>query len=304
MQGKLNKKNLIVLISILVLAIVAICGIGIIFVLNYNGFAPEHPFILDDGQNVFITSKANENYQGYKFKFSSRGKDIIVESDVNYLSAKEIVEKGGEIGQTYKVSVSYISEREGQATHYSKPLSWTLFDYLDCASVNYDQDDGRLTWESIEHADYYKVYFNSSLSEFIEVEENYIDVKRIGGGERTICVLPFSNSGYKTPNVTKPQNFTLINYLSGFNQIDFDADKKIITATAEEEYATILIILNDKTYEKKSFNVSPTDENYIYKIDISDIYIDETQIGIKPKAIDKYNLSENNEIYYFISTKQ
>ena len=300
-KTKISNKKLIILISTIFLVLVAIGGLATAFVINYNGFTPQIPKVLDDGNSVYISAELNENYYGYRFKFVSEDKELILDTQDNVLSSEYLFANGVELGKTYNISICYLSKNSGNNSEYSKEVEWTCYDYLSAPIVEYNSEEKTFTWEEVENADYYRVYYNGGIDGYIETTETSLNLNDLECGERNLTVYAYSNFDYyKSSPASQDVMITIIKYLKNFSDLTFDYNSKIITAKSEEKYEKVTIILGSTPYEITLQN-EPRMENdeYIYEINIEEIYNDEFLIGIYPQDIDKYNKYDGTSIKYY-----
>jgi len=294
-----KRSKFLYIVLTVILSTIAVVGISAAFLLNYNTYAPNSPLVLDDGQNIYISTSLNDNYKGYRFKFvDENNKETIIDSEKNQLTTDELLENKLVLGQTYKISVCYLAENVGNNSEYSKKISWKFQKYLDMPDIRYDSYNSLLSWQSVDNADFYRIYI-SGEEDYIEVYETSYNIQSLDGGEKTINVTSHSNNeNYLTSNKSNSLNITLIHYLNSFTSIDFDSSTNIITAKSNSEYQKINIYLNETCYESNLFHLEKSGEEFIYKIDITTIYNKEEKIGICPSSIDEYKLYRG-EILYF-----
>lgn len=292
-----SKKNVKVIVISVILGIVALVGLVSAFLLNYNTFSPNAPVILDDGENIFISTSLNENYVGYRFKFVSNDGEILVDSTENVIDSDDVVAEGGVLGQEYKVSVCYLANNSGNNSQYSKEIEWTLETYLSSTIIEHDSETNTLTWQEIENADYYRVYYNNAENEvFVDCVDLSLDLQQLDAGDKTMYVVACSrNSHIKPSGKSNILNFKLQHYFSEFTSVSFDPEKCILTAENEEYLESLKITLNGYAYTSLKFDVEKGEENYIYKVDLTTIYNGETAIGISPANVDEYNVFKGNE---------
>lgn len=292
-----RSKKLYILLAV-VLAVITVAAISVAFMLNYNTYAPQAPVVLDDGQNIYISTTLNDNYKGYRFKFvDENGNEIIVETENNQVSVQELLKKDIKLGKKYDVSVCYLAENVGNNSEYSKSTEWKCQTYLEMPVIEYDSILSLLTWQKIDGADYYRIYL-SGEDNYFEVEDNMYHLKGFETGDRIVNVVAFSeNSNYITSNKSNTLQIKIIKYFSNFASIEFDEETKIITAKASEEYDKIKIYLDETSYESTLFKVVKDGDTYTYTIDITTIYNGETKIGIAPCTINEYNIYNGEPLY-------
>ncbi len=300
-KAKRSKKIILIFVAI-VLAAVAIAGLAVTFIFNYNAFSPEKPIVVDDGENIMITMSLNDNYDGYRFIFKNGKEEFIIDSEKNYLTSKEIVEKskegkdkGVEIGKNYKVSVCYLSTNVGNNSELSDEIDWLCAIYLSSPEVSVKE--GSLTWQTVEYADSYRIYYGDKYKD-VDKTQTSLNLQELGGGEKTISVVAKSNAeGYKTSAASKQISLKIIYNLEPFTSIDFDKDSCIITAACTREYDKIIVAIGSIEYEVKEFKVTKDGDIFTYQINIKAKYNGESQIGIKPADIDEYNIYSGNILF-------
>ncbi len=301
-KKQISSKKLILIISTILLALVAVAGLAMAFLLNYNGFSPAKVQVLDDGENVYIMTTVNDSYEGYRFKFTTNENEIIIDSTTNMISSELIIEKGAIIGQTYNVSTCYLGKNKGNNSEYSDGILWLCSKYLATPSITYNEVKDSLQWSEIENAEYYRIYFDGD-NEYIETSKLFLDLQTIEGGDYTFTVMAFSDkAGYKTSASSNSFIKKVVHYLNGFLEISFDPTTKVVTATSDEVYEKIQIILDSTNYEINLFDLKKLENgNFEYKIDINTIYKDETTIGIAPLDKDEYDIFRGDPKYFVIT---
>lgn len=297
-----RSKLIIILVSVM-LGLIGIGAIAVSFVLNYNTYAPTTPVVLDDGQNFYVSTALNDNYKGYRFKFVDKNdKEIIIDSKENQLSVQQLLENDIKLGQRYQISVCYLAENVGNNSKYSKSTLWLCQSYLEMPIATFDQTTYCLNWQKIEGADYYRVYV-SGEDDYFETTETTYSLHLLEGGDKTVNVVAFSeNKNYLTSNKSNTVQIKLVRYLQPFDSIEFNSESKIITAKSSVKYPKIKIYLDQAPFECTIFDIEKVEDEYVYKIDITTIYKNETSIGISPCDIDEYNLFQGAVVYYQVQT--
>ena len=280
-----------------IIGAIIVSGVVTAFILNYNTSAPKKIEILDDGENVFIKADMNDNYITYRFKFSQDGgEDLIIDIDSNTLTIEELLSKGIVLGETYQISVCYLSENKGNNSEYSEPTSWTTYTYLSAPTLNYDADNDVVEWEEVDNADYYKV-FVSGLDEFV-TNETKIDMQSLTGGERTFYVRAYSNTSYYKESLPSNQlDVTIVHKFLPFESVDFNDESKTLTLVGSEELKTLNVYLNDTIYECVDFDISKSNGKFTYKVDLSLLYLGGMTVGATPTNEDLYNIYDGEITY-------
>lgn len=286
----MKRKGKITLITFCALAGLLLCG-GLItgFLLNRN--LAEAPIIeiLDDGGNVFAITRANENYKGYRFKFTGDGQSFTVDSDVNVINLGE--NEKIKLGIKYDISVCYLGEMEGNNSKYSKEVSWQSYSYL--ASPQINVTDNIITWQAVEGANYYEVYTGSSVA---ITDSNKMSFQELEIGVFDIFVVAHSNSvnlkQSKPSNVLKQVKVTrLLSKITDINLKGF-----LLTFNSVDNLNEIQLYLENVIHEVK-VEGTPSEDGYNYSVDISAIYNSGMKIGLAPKG-DEFHFYNDEIVYY------
>lgn len=300
-----SNKTLYIILAVIV-GLLALGGAIAAFVLNYNQSAPDKVSIIDDGKAVYVQAQMNDNYRLYSFKFTNaQDGEIIIESENNTLTIDDLLENGIEIGKTYEVSVCYLAQNEGNNSQYSQPITWTVYTFLDAPIISYDAEEEFLSWQAVENAQYYLVYYNG-LTDPIQTENTYFDLQTIVGGEREFYVQAISGEevesdkkSYKDSPFSNKLNISVVHKFLDFTSVSFNEATKEITITGSEDLDSFYIYLNDTPYECIDFEKTYSDGVYTYKVNINILssYNEGDTIGASPRTIDEYNIFEGQITY-------
>ena len=284
-----SKKVLYIILSVVV-GLLILGGAITAFVLNYNQFSPAKVTVIEDGRAVYLQAEMNDNYLSYNFKFSAEGEDIIIESENNILTIADLLENGIQIGQEYDISVCYVSQNAGNNSQYSEPLTWTVSTFLDSPTITYSQEEDLISWQSVDNADYYLVFY-SGMSEPAEVTEPSINLQTIAGGEREFYVQARAYEEYYIPSpLSNALELSVVHNFLPFSEVSFDSESKTITIIGSEDLPKFYIYLNGQPIECITFDKSFDGENFVYLVDITLYYQDGMTIGASPMTIDSYNI--------------
>lgn len=300
-----SNKTLYIILAVIV-GLLALGGAIAAFVLNYNQSAPDKVSIIDDGKAVYVQAEMNDNYRLYSFKFvNSQDGEILIESENNTLTIEDLLENGIEIGKTYEVSVCYLAQNEGNNSQYSEPITWQVYTFLDAPIISYNADEELLSWQAVENAQYYLVYYNG-LTEPIQTENTYLNLQTIVGGEREFYVQAISGEevesdkkSYKDSPFSNKLNISVVHKFLDFTSVSFDEETKEITITGSEDLDSFYIYLNDTPYECIDFEKTYSDGVYTYKVNINILssYNEGDTIGASPRTIDEYNIFDGQIVY-------
>lgn len=297
-------KQRIILISLLAIAgVLFIVGLFTAFMLNYNVFSPGEIKILDDGENIYVTTSANDNYASYRFKFTIGEEEIIIDTNKNMLSIEEMLENEIIIGETYLISSCYLGENEGNNSEYSVPVEWKVYINLQKTILSYNEEADKLVWQEVENADFYTLNYNDKEDvRSIIVEETSYDLSSIPGGEREFYVIAFSyNENYKSSKSSNKVEIPggVIHKFKEFNSVEFDKTTCVLTIYSYENLNTFCVYIDEDNYEVNIFDVyyDIEKELYVFSVDLLTIYKEDSIVGASPITIDKYNVFSGNIIF-------
>ena len=297
---KVIKNKILIIVLIVTISTIAICGLVTAFILNYNVSAPPKIEILDDGSNIYLTTKMNDNYDKYKFIFKSiEGQiEIEIETENNILSIDELQRNGLKLGETYKITSQYISENKGNNSQVSKPIEWTAYDYLDIPLIDLNEKENILFWEEIDNADYYILYVNGKdFEQTFILEENTFNLNQLKGDNYKFYVSAFSDLDYyKTSPNGEILTYEYVKYFLPLEEVTFDNLDKKLYCIGSEKLDILNIEINGTSYLYKNFIVTEEENKYIYTVDLK-IFQEILQIGASPATVDDYNIY-NGEITY------
>lgn len=302
-------KQRIILITLLAISgVLFIVGLFTAFMLNYNIFAPSEIKILDDGENIYVTTSANDNYLSYRFKFTRKEEEdvleeILIDADKNILSIEEILASDVEVGQTYMISSCYLSENEGNNSQYSLPIEWKVYVNLQKTILSYNEGTEKLVWQEVDGADYYTLNYNDKEEiKSIVVEDTVYDLDKIPGGERTFYVVAFSNDeNYKqskSSNTIEIQGGVVHKYKE-FISVEFDKSTCTLTVYSYENLSSFCVFIDEKEYEVNMFDsyFDPENSIYVFSVNLQTIYKEDSTIGASPKTLDEYNIFDGDISY-------
>ena len=293
---KKSKKIVIGVLCGVALALVLVTG-GILLGINFNVSTAPTVEVFDNGKMVMLTTQASTDYKGYRFRFKT-------DKDTFYIDSKDnniILSQNQQIimGTTYKIAVCYLGEIEGSNSKYSKEIDWTAYDYLATPVVSLNEEEDKLTWNSIENATSYLVYYGN---ESIETIANEISLQNIPSGQRQIFVVANSSS----KNYLKSQRSNVIDckvvyQLKQFETFEFNREQFLVTLTGRENLSEFNIYVNEQVYKVVEFVKQPLiGGGYKYTFNINGIYKENAKLGVAPisSEFEKFN----GEILYYEAT--
>ena len=292
---RMSKKQKIFLIVMSVaLSLFAVSGFSLAFFMNYNTFAPQTPIILDDGENVFITTSQNDNYDKYRFVFERDETKIVIDSKSNALSMEQILANDVRVGSTYQVSACYVGEDDINS-EYSKPLSWLCQTYLSAPEIQIQ--DNKIVWDDIIGAEEYRIYVKQGEKLYLDTTSACeYEYSHLAGGQTEVYVVAHSSRlGYKDSRQSGTASFNHIYKLKEFERATFDKSSKVITLTAKEEVKLVRVICNGVSHIVKPVRIS--DDEFVYTISLKTIYQVGYSVGIAPFAEDEYSTFDGDILY-------
>lgn len=294
-----KKKKLVIIILSVVIGVLALGGLVYAFILNYNISSPSHVTILDDGNNIYITTSMNDNYDEYRFILKSDDKEIVINSKSNTLTVDQLIENGAVLGQTYQIRCMYLSSsNQGGDSELSKPITWRVVKYLDKPSITVEE--GVVTWQKNSEADYYIIYLDGEQYNFsfnLDKEDTTFDFANLPGDNYQITLSAFSyNDYYIASPDAEPICYEYYREFQPFAEVRYDFASKKLICLGEDELELINVSVNGTVYKYKNFTISQEEDFYVYEIDLK-LFIDILSVGASPITIDKYNLY-NGEIVF------
>lgn len=294
-----KKKKLVIIILSVVIGVLALGGLVYAFILNYNISSPSQVTILDDGNNIYITTSMNDNYDEYRFILKSDDKEIVINSKSNTLTVDQLIENGAVLGQTYQIRCMYLSSsNQGGDSELSKPITWRVVKYLDKPSITVEE--GVVTWQKNSEADYYIIYLDGEQYNFsfnLDKEDTTFDFANLPGDNYQITLSAFSyNDYYIASPDAEPICYEYYREFQPFVEVRYDFASKKLICLGEDELELINVSVNGTVYKYKNFTISQEEDFYVYEIDLK-LFIDILSVGASPITIDKYNLY-NGEIVF------
>lgn len=294
-----KKKKLVIIILSVVIGVLALGGLVYAFILNYNISSPSQVTILDDGNNIYITTSMNDNYDEYRFILKSDDKEIVINSKSNTLTVDQLIENGAVLGQTYQIRCMYLSSsNQGGDSELSKPITWRVVKYLDKPSITVEE--GVVTWQKNSEADYYIIYLDGEQYNFsfnLDKEDTTFDFANLPGDNYKITLSAFSyNDYYIASPDAEPICYEYYREFQPFVEVRYDFASKKLICLGEDELELINVSVNGTVYKYKNFTISQEENFYVYEIDLK-LFIDILSVGASPITIDKYNLY-NGEIVF------
>lgn len=282
-----DKKKIIKVLCFVFLGVVAIAGIISAFVLNYNIYPPTAPYVIDDESNIYFSTQINENYHGYRFKISASGEpDIIIDSEKNLISSKQMVEKGMIVGKQYDVSVCYLGETEGSNSPFSQSSKLVLEDYL--AKPVISQGEGQfIEWQPVENAQYYYVYYKDGGEyKSTTTELTTFSFAKFAGGEKEFYVLACTkNKGYKNSAQSAVFKVDHVYHLQAIQSASLNEESLILTFKAKEKLSHIKLYIEQQENIVKLSEPVVTSGVYQYSFSIASTnYESGMQVGIAPHS--------------------
>lgn len=299
---KVKEEKVIKIVISCFLSLVAVCGLAMAFVLNYNSLVPDKVEIMQNDDQVFLFVTPNTNYEGYRFILSDIEEKHIIDCENNILTLDECLEQGVELGKSYKVKFCYLGKSVGNNSQFSKEVTWNAVVQLKAPCIEYSQANNLISWNNVDGADFYMVYYNNGNGlETRKIDKNpngnQFSLSSVPVGDRSFYVVACSNIDYIKPS--KASNIIerkVTREMQEFEEINFDRESKILTLKSVEDLTQILVYIGETKY-KCEFNKVETGGAFIYTKDISFIYEEDAKIGVKPVDIDEFTFY-SGEICY------
>ena len=287
------KKKLMIILLVSLISCILVAGIVLVCVLNLKKESPDKIEIkAENGVITFVTNQTSE--EGFVFRIRNNKTDVKINSKFDFLEVdNNVLAKGIEIGQNYRVSVCYSNENGGEASGYSEEVDWTASKFLKAPVVSLASE--KIVWSSVESADYYKVFYNpnGSLLSY-EVRENELKLEKLFGGVSDVYIVACSNKNYlynsKNSNIIK--SVIIVHEREELVDLSVNSNKELIVNMKENLDSLILCLGSSETnYQQYNLvNLEPQKVGDYYRVvvDISYLYANQTKIGVKP-GVDSYN---------------
>ena len=287
-----NKSMKRILVIVLMCLTICLIGIGSVFIFRLNNQEKELPsevtvYNIDNKHYVMCEVKEGSTYI-YKIEQNfSQNKNVefietaLIESDKNFICLNDYDEVVLKLGQYIKVSVSYKGEIDSGNSKFSDSVTYQIDFNLSTPVLNKTQVSGKdvLSWESIDQADFYTVYYQGSTGSLksYTTKETTIDTSKLYGDIYTFSVVANSNKNYyKASNSSNVQNIKVTRKVDQFLYYVYDKDAGTLNLTSEEIVTTIRIVTKTGTtydFDDKYFIHSVNrDGNYVYTIKKINIY--------------------------------
>ncbi len=291
----MTKKKLLYIIFGAIAAVLAIAGVVVAFLLNYDQVVPSKVEIVANECEVFFKSDYNENYHGYRFSFQSANSSFTYDSESNVVSLTQIEDKVI-AGRNYQISSCFLGDNEGGNSKFSEPVSWTSYQFLEKPELEYDEDRNILSWNSVKNADYYKVYYKDTE---INKSENFFDLSQLEGGEYKFSVAACSNLTEYKFSTSAEIEISHIKKFRAFESMEFDKETFTLTLIGRDKLNLIEIMLENENLRVENFDLKYEQGKYKYTIDLKLKYNGQTRIGARPVGRDKFNVYEGQFVYLF-----
>lgn len=290
-------KKLITIIILSISAVLLVCGLAIIFILNFNKTIPDKVSFFDIGDHIYAQAQTNDNFNGYRFLFENKiNKEkftVDSQSSIVDLSAVDKLKPN----TVYNVSVCYLGDIEGGNSEYSKAIEWKYYTYLQAPVLQ--ENDNIISWNEVQDAEAYIVYSPTNMFNSITVYTNSISKDRLPAGKYTINVVSKSLSnpdGFKQSLSASSLEIEVHKTLQPFEKVEYYEGDKLIVITATELVDSIQIYIDGNQYIVNDFNIEyNTDHNtdvYKYTINIIALGVNPTIVGAKPYSDNPYISSE------------
>ena len=293
-----KSKRLTIIILLIVTVAIMISGLVTAFIFNYNTSSPAEILIMDDGQNIYVTTSMNDNYSSYRFTFKNGDEEVIIDSKSNVLTQQDLLENDLKYGETYRITCQYISAyNQGSSSEKSEEISWTMQGYLDIPQAYVTQDQTQIVWQEVEYADYYIIHLKGDTYDYsFRPTENSFDLSQVRGDNFHISITAFCNSANIFTSPTFETHFQYYNYFSPFESVRYDVATKTLFCQSEDRLDQINVEINGVLYNQSEFLLTEDGDNFIYSIDLK-VFTGIFSVGASPCNEDQYNLYTGEVVY-------
>ena len=283
----MSKKKVLYIVFGVLAGILAVAGIAIAFLANYDDIVPGKAQVIDNGSEIFFKSDFNEYYKGYRFKFENNGNVFTFDSTDNMLSLEKVKDKLV-FGQEYHLSTCFLGDNEGGNSKYSEKITFLATKYLDQVSLQFNQKENTLSWPAVEGADFYEVYVNGQKEKVTQCNYNLFLLK--GGSYNFEVVAKSEKSFLKASKASKITTLVKRNF-AAFKEVNFDKENCLLTIFSSERVFKIDVQMSNEIFAVEDFDEKIEGDKFIYTIDLKLKYNKQTRIGAKPSTLDENNIS-------------
>ena len=286
------KKKTWIAILVSIFSCLVIAGIVLAVLFLPKGEKPEKVEIKEESGVVCIFANGESKY-GFTFRFRNDQSDVKISSNFDFLEIDDEVSSRLEIGKTYMVSACINNNLGNEASYFSDEVSWVSCDYLKSPTISLQGQ--KIVWNSVNHADYYKIFYNPNGNLLTySVQNTECALELLQGGVSDIYVVSASNKDYyydsKVSNMLK--NVTVVHELLGVLDVELSQSKVLTVYTAEKIDKLVLCLGASKSsftsYDLVNLNAQKVGDRYKIQVDISYVYSGQSCVGVKPKT-DTYN---------------
>jgi len=306
------KKKWFYIASIVIASMLIVLGVVFLFVVNFNDNVPEAVTIFTSDDKTYIQSSLNDNTYGYIFRFKSQDNEIDIDTNRNILCVDALLDEDKIVlGTEYNISVQYKNEYENGYSDFSKGVNYVASKFLVAPVIAVEE--GKITWESVEYADYYEVTYSAGNNMLtVTTVDLYLNFDKLVGGEHNFYVVAKSIEDCyldsAKSNVVIAETYHVI---SRFVSATFNTQTKILTIIGKEDIDKIEVWIGSEDLNLKQYNfifgsqklfkkAMLSNQQYRFEIDLKFNYTSSvSMIKTKPhvEGYDVYNEGFTNVVF-------
>lgn len=290
-----KKKTLFLVIGIIT-GLLVVSGIVLLFLLNTSDGKLGKVEIIENNGAVTIKTEQQSKGYGFTFKFKNDNKEILVNSQLDFLQYNQsLIDLGVIPGEKYLVSVSVNGEISGGNSEFSDEVEWEAKIFLSAPQIYIEED--RLMWNQVENADFYKIHYmvNQQHTSYV-VAENQCLLNLLQGGVTNIFVTAESSEKHYLSSISSNvlQNISIVHEMLPVYAVYFNSETKNVVVYSKEKVYMLKVFLEESQTASKGYtitNLNPIKEGDYYRVDfnLDFLYFGQSYLGVAPLPNNEYN---------------
>lgn len=260
----MSAKKLIILITSILAFVAVVVGLCLFFCGNkVINSVPSFVSVQKIDNEFFLTTEFSQGNQ-YQFKIEQYIDDQpqlinIVKSDKNQIKLSD-QKLDLNVGSKFLFSVCYATENGSGNGKYCEPVSWSprkQLESVDYASVQFDLQENKITWDAVADAEYYWLYFfdgdgrmisnskttgetlGTDFNEFLLVDANNQGKYKIDAGKFKLFIVADSSDDDILPS----------NFGAGQEGLEISLKNEVLDASGSEETFSVTCSQRVETFQ-------------------------------------------------------
>lgn len=280
-------KKIIISVSVVSVAII-LSVVSLLLVYLYKPKPAEGLQIKTQGSQIYVCVEPVEE-RTYKFKFVNGEEEKVFDSVSSQFDITNLLWSGElSFGTDYQISFCLVEPTGILDGEYSKAIIYTPTIRLQAPTVNVSEQNV-LSWESVQGADYYNLYYYDAEELVkIKVEQTSFDLTQIKGGERKVYVTSNSNqSFFFESNPSNVIESTVIHNIAAFEEAFIDQTYTLHIISPEKIDGVELVVGEEVfTVTQQNLTIEEYDGKFEITFSVNQIFKPGLEITVKPLGND------------------